>query len=891
MASLAEELLQVLTKHPYEPLLRWIHTEHKYVKSEVLKLQDKYTGKYSVDTTRCINKHGRTITNGLFDIFGKFSKKNAADTRKAMIDWIKTNLPEVKRYTSIAFKRAYMTVEDWLVTMTLNSVPGDELAIYCLSKMYLRHVVVYTKKYYWTTVAHDWADTEEIVGRKCELELIYMGPGRFGELIPIINPANQTTPPPGTRTSNRPKYRLNYAAMNTGTEENKKEKKTPPRKRKRESPLPKKEPSAKRIKSQKMLTRQGVNELASPNHTGRLIGTVVVTSPSSSDSTQPETEIKTEIKIKTEEDILRLPPNVPRKVVDLRDPTVPLVIRHTDGSLCHSKKSYAFYNKTPPPRHDELPDLPDIEPASNTVTPPAATDTLNTKELELRDLLDLPTPNEADSVGNTESETLCANKPHASAVDTEKNVHRSRSNNTGDETAEIPKTSQEHQPKTTSLNDTSNSQLTTTAIHPNTGTLSVNNDEADDQRDLNADKPTPNQESTEKTPSINDDSNGANTTNEISNQDSTAKTPSINDDSNGANTTNEISLNTDTPSINNDADDQRDLTDAGLKLTKEKPIEKAYNEWLTTFSDDSLFDEMTEDLNKNETHNSAEKSPEQRAAEGLLLLSNHTETNERLMPIDAPKLPDLVQEMDAEQHITDLKNTTDIEHESKRTKSTLTLTGEPVNTENNLACNKENSKENAVKTKSPTKGVFQMRTIGLRKHKSPTHLSTRKIGCSMCKQTFNSRNKLKTHHTQDHNILNCDICGKSFSTKKSLSKHLYKHSDLPWKCKKCGEGFAFPSELRAHLVKHETEPMFKCNIIGCNREYMRQSELNAHMKTHDGTVHKCPEKDCTYEAIDIRYLKNHMKVHTDDLPYPCKECDEAFKHFMQRKRHYKNVHS
>ena len=268
MASLAEELLQVLTKHPYEPLLRWIHTEHKYVKSEVLKLQDKYTGKYSVDTTRCINKHGRTITNGLFDIFGKFSKKNAADTRKAMIDWIKTNLPEVKRYTSIAFKRAYMTVEDWLVTMTLNSVPGDELAIYCLSKMYLRHVVVYTKKYYWTTVAHDWADTEEIVGRKCELELIYMGPGRFGELIPIINPANQTTPPPGTRTSNRPKYRLNYAAMNTGTEENKKEKKTPPRKRKRKSPLPKKEPSAKRIKSQKMLTRQGVNELASPNHTG-----------------------------------------------------------------------------------------------------------------------------------------------------------------------------------------------------------------------------------------------------------------------------------------------------------------------------------------------------------------------------------------------------------------------------------------------------------------------------------------------------------------------------------------------------------------------------------------------------------------------------------------------
>ena len=222
----------MLTKYPYEPLLRWIHTEHKYVKNEVKTLEDKYTGKYTIDTTRCINKHSRTVTNGLFDIFGKFSKKNAIDTRKGMIEWIRTNLPEVKRYTSIAFKRAYMTVEDWLVTMSLNSVPGDELAIYCLSKMYLRHIIVYTKKYYWTTVAHDWADTEEIVARKCELELIYMGPGRFGELIPILNPAPTAPLPAGIRTSNRTKNRLNYAALNTGTEENKKEKKTPPRKRK-----------------------------------------------------------------------------------------------------------------------------------------------------------------------------------------------------------------------------------------------------------------------------------------------------------------------------------------------------------------------------------------------------------------------------------------------------------------------------------------------------------------------------------------------------------------------------------------------------------------------------------------------------------------------------------
>ena len=193
---------------------------------------------------------------------------------------------------------------------------------------------MYTKKFYWTTVAHNWADTEEIVARKCELELIYMGPGRFGELIPIVTPVPTNQPPPGIRTSNRTKNRLNYAAMNTGTEEKKKERKTPPRKRKRKSPLPKKEPSAKRIRSQRMLTRQGLSELSSPTHRAKLIGMAIVTSPSSSEATQPkqETEIdtepnvKTEPKIKTEEDLLRLPPNVPRKVVDLRDPNVPVLI-------------------------------------------------------------------------------------------------------------------------------------------------------------------------------------------------------------------------------------------------------------------------------------------------------------------------------------------------------------------------------------------------------------------------------------------------------------------------------------------------------------------------------------------------------------------------------------
>ena len=211
---------------------------------------------------------------------------------------------------------------------------------------------------------------------------------------------------------------------------------------------------------------------------------------------------------------------------------------------------------------------------------------------------------------------------------------------------------------------------------------------------------------------------------------------------------------------------------------------------------------MTEDLKRKEPNNSTGESPKQRAAEVLLLLRNQTnhDSNETLMPVDAPKLPDLVLEMDAEtkNNSKDGNSATDNNKPTPTKKKGDTSNNKP---KEKSSGNKDNTKDNGKQskqiesTKSPTKGVFQMRTIGLRKHKSPTHRIAKKIGCSLCKRKFDNRKELKTHHQEDHNILTCDICGKAFSTKKSLSKHLYKHSDLPWKCKKCDEGYAFPSEL------------------------------------------------------------------------------------------------
>ena len=54
--------------------------------------------------------------------------------------------------------------------------------------MYLRHVFVKTHKLFWTTVQHTWGNDESIVRPKCELILLYLGHGQYGEYISMKTP-------------------------------------------------------------------------------------------------------------------------------------------------------------------------------------------------------------------------------------------------------------------------------------------------------------------------------------------------------------------------------------------------------------------------------------------------------------------------------------------------------------------------------------------------------------------------------------------------------------------------------------------------------------------------------------------------------------------------------
>ena len=161
----------------------------------------------------------------------------------------------------------------------------------------------------------------------------------------------------------------------------------------------------------------------------------------------------------------------------------------------------------------------------------------------------------------------------------------------------------------------------------------------------------------------------------------------------------------------------------------------------------------------------------------------------------------------------------------------------------------------------------------------------------MCDQAVNSKDELRTHHQEIHNIISCNECNKGFATKESLRKHSYTHTTgNNYECILCKKFFMFPSELDAHMIKHDSLPNFSCNIVGCTRSYFRKAELTAHIKTHDGKLWKCSHKDCGFEAMDKCYLTAHKKKHSETLNYFCRHCEEGFKYFEQRKRHEKTLH-
>ncbi|KAM4865405.1 PR domain zinc finger protein 14 [Thomomys bottae] len=141
----------------------------------------------------------------------------------------------------------------------------------------------------------------------------------------------------------------------------------------------------------------------------------------------------------------------------------------------------------------------------------------------------------------------------------------------------------------------------------------------------------------------------------------------------------------------------------------------------------------------------------------------------------------------------------------------------------------------------------------------------RKFPCSLCKRSFEKRDRLRIHvlHVHEkHRPYLCSICGKCFSQSSSLNKHMRVHSgDRPYQCVYCTKKFTASSILRTHIRQHSGEKPFKCKY--CGKPFASHAAHDSHVRRS----HKDDEGGacslCGKSFPDQEAFYTHMKFHGD----------------------------